>query len=501
MSARPPAEGSFGVGEFAGLLRAFNGTSAAGRLDVNAAKANCALFISDGKVDAIAADEERFKLGSWLAARGVLDPGGMAVALLKQPPDVPFGEYLVDEGLLDAERLAQELRLRAAAVIGLLLFTPGSYRFKEGEGPTGGKAIAMELDTTSVLLAAARNSDTSQLEEWAINGGGRVRVQPSAMEAARNTLLSPQEAYLLSRIDGKTSTDGLRHLVPMSGPDLFRALGALIFAGLAELQAEPSVAAPAQGVADAPLYEDADSEKAGPAPRVPEEVARQRREIERLAAEIGGRDYYRRLGLSRGATQDQVHQRFKEMTRLYSTELVQERHLGSLRGQLERIQEALVEAYRTLTDPTQRSQYDEHLKGGGATAGGEVYQAQERQASARRKLVEANLKRAQELTRMGQLGEAIQLLEQAVRLDPQPETLLGLARLELRNPMWSQRALDRLRLALSTDSKFTEGWLELATFWAKRKKTDRQRECLRRILEYDPENVEAQRALVSIGTV
>lgn len=502
MPSLPPVEGSFNSGEFAGLLRSLNAAAVEGRLEVSAEQATCSLFISGGRVDAIAADEERFKLGSWLSARGVLEPGRTALALLKQPPDVPFGEFLVDEGLLQEEQLAQELQLRAAAMIGLLLFTSGTYRFKKDEAPVGGKAVSMELDTTGLLLAAARNSDMAQLEQLTSDGGRQgIRVDASVLERARESLLSPDEAFLLSRINGQIDADRLQHLVPMSKPDLLKALGALVVAGLAELSGDldesavPTVEAEAEKPAGKTQVPSAGSASTSAT------QSRQRREIQHLVAEIEGRDFYRRLGLSRGATQDQVHQRFKEMTRLYSTERAEESHLASLRGDLEKIQEALVEAYRTLTDPRQRAKYDEFLRSGGETAERGDYRARGRQNSARRELVDANLKRVQELVRMGQFGEAIQLLEQAVRLDPQPETLLTLARLELRNPMWSQRALDRLRLALSTDTQFTEGWLELASFWAKRKKKERQRECLRRILEYDPDNAEVQQALIDIGVV
>jgi len=500
MSLQPPVEGRFIAGGFAGLLRSFNAAAAAGRLDVAAERAACALFLNGGKVDAIAADEERFKLGSWLSARGAVEPGRVALALLKQPPDVPFGEFLVRDRAIDGSRLAEELQLRAAAMIGLLLFTAGTYRFREGEAPTGGRSVAMSLDPTALLLAAARGADDSRLAVVAANGGARLKVDAEALESARGALLSPQEAFLLSRIDGKVTPEGLRHLVPMSEPDVSRALGVLILAGLAELAAGGEApAADVRAHAGAPEHDPAPTRP----PQEPSELEdRQRRDVHRLAHDIGSRDYYRRLGLSRGATQDQVHQRFREMSLLYATDQAGPQRQPTLRTDLEKIQTALVEAYRTLTDPQQRSKYDDFLRSGGQSDGGSgEFQARDRQASARRQLVEANQKRVKELVRLGQYGEAIQLLEQAARLDPQPETLLELARLELRNPMWSQRALDRLRLALSIDARFTDGWIELATFWGKRKKKDRQRECLRRILEYDPENVQVQRALIDIGVV
>ncbi len=93
---------------------------------------------------------------------------------------------------------------------------------------------------------------------------------------------------------------------------------------------------------------------------------------------------------------------------------------------------------------------------------------------------------------------AVQLLDQAARLDPTAETLLLLARAEFKNPMWSQRALDHLKHAVALAPEFTEAWLELANFWATRNKEDRQRQCLERILEYEPANEDVRAALASL---
>jgi tetratricopeptide (TPR) repeat protein len=98
---------------------------------------------------------------------------------------------------------------------------------------------------------------------------------------------------------------------------------------------------------------------------------------------------------------------------------------------------------------------------------------------------------AELLIRAGDLGGALPLLEEAVRFDPQPETLLTLARLELKNPMWGQRALSHLRLAVTLDPQLTAAWLELARFWLHRRQIQKAKACVEKVLEYDPANSEA----------
>ncbi|MGV8040947.1 MAG: tetratricopeptide repeat protein [Thermoanaerobaculaceae bacterium] len=109
-----------------------------------------------------------------------------------------------------------------------------------------------------------------------------------------------------------------------------------------------------------------------------------------------------------------------------------------------------------------------------------------------------NIGQARRLMSQNDFGPAAELLDQAVRLMPDPETLLLLAQVEFRNPMWAQRALDRLRHAVSLNPKFTKGWLELANYWGMRGQADRQKQCLEKVLSYDPANKDARAALNAI---
>ena len=114
-------------------------------------------------------------------------------------------------------------------------------------------------------------------------------------------------------------------------------------------------------------------------------------------------------------------------------------------------------------------------------------------AKARKALVEANLKRANELIKEDELYLAIQLLEQACALEPRPEELLKLAQLLQRNPLWVNRALACMRRAIEADPRNVNAWLELAEFWRRRNHAERQRKSLERVLSIDPDNVQANK--------
>lgn len=486
-----PREGSFASGDFAGVLHTLVRQLVDGRLDVLCGDAKRTLWMEAGQVRAVASEVEDEKLGRWLVARGFLQPHQMALALLRQPDTTLYGRQLVEEGALDLLLLQQELEARAVALLQRMLFAEGSFWFALGE-KLNADFLGFEMTTASLLAAAVRGYQDLGRLETLIDGGKYLWAGQDALLLYQKVNLTPPEAFLLSRIDGTTTADRLARLAPLPGSDATRAIAALVVAGVVEVHGEPAVKPQPPPDVDLPQAVEADA--ANGAMAFSPEQQREFEEIVRLSAEIKHRDFYRRLGLNAGALLDQVHGRFRELTRAYHPDRAREPHLRPLRRELAEITTAVQEAYNTLADPERRTRYDQTIKGSERNASEHVREEDRRQR-ARKELVAANVRRARELIRIGDIGMAVQLLDQAVRFDPDPETLLMLAHLEFRNPMWVQRGLDRLRRAVTVAPKCTEAWLELANFWAVRGKIDKQRQCLDRILEYDPANEDVLQTL------
>lgn len=412
----------------------------------------------------------------------------MAITLLRQPDGIRFGTFLGQEGLLTAEALTKELEALSVTIVSRMLLESGDFVFFEGE-KLPMDAVSLGMTTGSLLAAAVRAVPDGDLLWRLIGGDGFVWTAQDALLLYQQLHLTPQEGYLLSRVDGTSTVASLQRLAPMSRGEFTRALAALAAAGIVEIR---SISAAK------PLAKTKVEQPPEPAPEAEEELQyspQQQREyadVIKLASEISHRDYYRRFGLAPGATQDQVHSRYLEFVKLYHPDRAREPHLLSLRNELAQIYSALQEAYETLGHPESRARYEQTLS---TSQRVDAYKDEERRRGARNAVVDANLKRARELIRAGDVGMAVQLLDQAARLNPTAETLLLLARAEFKNPMWGQRALDHLKHAVALAPEFTEAWLELANFWAIRNMTDRQQQCLEKILEYDPQNVDVKAAL------
>ena len=483
--------GWFEVGGLPPLVRELVRRLAIGRLDVKNSEGVRHLWFEAGQVSAVASDLEDEKLVKWLVSRGTLEAYRMAIMLLRQPDGVRFGAFLVQEGLLTPDALTKELETLSVEIVSHMLLAPGDYAFLEGERlPIDAASLGM---TTASLLAAAVRAvhEQTHLERLA-DGDGFVWTSQDALLMYQKVQLTPQEGYVLSRVDGTSTVPQLRRLAPMPRGEFTRALAVLAVTGLLEIRPASATKPLAPTVVEAQPEARPDAEEA-----LQYTPAQQREyaDVIKLAGEIRHRDYYRRFGLSPGATQDQVHSRYLDFVKLYHPDRAREPHLLSLRSELAEIYSGLQEAYQTLGHPESRARYEKTLS---TSHGVDAYKEEERRRAALRSLVDANLNRARELLRAGDVGMAVQLLDQAARLNPTAETLVWLARAEFKNPMWSQRALDHLKHAVALDPECTQAWLELANFWATRNKIDHQRQCLEKILEYDPDNVDVKAGLSSL---
>jgi tetratricopeptide (TPR) repeat protein len=99
----------------------------------------------------------------------------------------------------------------------------------------------------------------------------------------------------------------------------------------------------------------------------------------------------------------------------------------------------------------------------------------------------------------GDARVAVRMLSAAVEVSPDPDSLVVLAQVEQANPLWRQKALDRLKKAVAMSPRHTGAWLAIANYWGVRGDKDKQRRAMQKILAYDPNNHEVRDALDLLG--
>jgi tetratricopeptide (TPR) repeat protein len=447
-----------------------------------------------GEIRAARSDAEDEKLGMWLVSRELISEDDRALTLLAQDVEEspPLGHLLVNRGCIKPDALERELQELTLTIIQRAVARRSDSEFQEGRASDQPDTLP-DLFTSQIILIAARALEDESAKREAIGSLDRVVWPSSDLQHMLDDFnLTPTEGFLLSRLDGTRSISNLFQLSALPEEQAMSTLYPLIVSGVVKIgdeEATPSrseAAAPQTVRTSGKIDEDALTDR----------QRQDRQNIFRLAEEVTRIDHYRALGLRPGASENDVIESWKKIQRRYDPKRSTEPHLRDLGTQLKAILERAREAHEVLSSPRDRRRYNrilqeverdrESLTGTGARG--------EPDAAARSAIVEANVKRADELIQDGELYLAIQLLEQACALDPRPRELVKLARLLLRNPLWTNRALSCMRRAIQVDPDCVEAWLELAKFWNRRKNPERERKALEKALAAAPEDPRAVQA-------
>jgi len=466
------------------------GDQSTGTLVINSEDVGREIFFVSGEIRAARSSLESEMLGMWLVERQWISEDERALTLLAQGADQhgTLGHILVKRGCITQSELEDELQKLTLEIIRRAASESAPrFGFMGGQGDPQPDTLP-NITTSQIILIAARECK-DQVAMWDLLGSfdQQVSLKISLESVLGQLELTPSEGFILSRLDAAKDLSSLKHLSTMPEQEVVASLYALVVAGVVAIDAEVDPDEPPV-VEEEPIEEvtgvqiAAGIDESGFEKRHVDE----RNRIKELADRVTRIDHYRALGLKPGAETDQVEKAFSVIRKRYSPKRVDEPHLIDQRANLTAIVDRAREAYELLSDPKARRRYDKVLESVSAQQAESTSTKPRTDPAARRSVVKANIKRADQLIALGETYLAIQLLEQACALDPQPAELLKLAKLQMRNPLWIGRALERLRIAVEVDPTFVRGWLEIAKFWQARGHTERQRKALERAVGADP---------------
>jgi hypothetical protein len=235
-------------------------------------------------------------------------------------------------------------------------------------------------------------------------------------------------------------------------------------------------------------------------------TAQMRREIEEAHAARRGADHFAILGLTVGASADEVRQAFARLARRYHPDAQRDPALQDLRPKLNDIFVAVGNAYAVLKDAAARERYERNM--------GFRLDASRVPAAARPPVasvsspptradepIEARLIRAEEALAARQPWEAIRLLEEAVPAAAGPlkrrvQVLLGRAYADRQRPREAEKVLLEV---LQADPLSVPACLLLGRLYRERGMAKRARGMFEKALEIDPTQAEARRELSALG--
>ncbi len=472
------------------LLSNLVGRHATGFVVASSPRCQRDIIMIDGEVRAARSTLEEEMLGLWLVGNGTIRETERARALLAQgrTDAPPLGHVLVTQGLIQKEALEKHLQ-ELALVILERATTEADVRLDFREDPEAEHLDTLgDLTTTHVILSTARSlQDVESMKNTLGDVTQMVSADSDLQAILEDLALTPTEAFLFSRLDSPRDLGALYRHSSLPEDQAIPTVFGLAMAGLITLS-------PAE---DLPLRNGGEGTGPGMGPRsVDVEKLSQRRRTERqtiqkLVQEANQVNHYEALGVARDAAPVEILDAWNATRERYRSERTQEHHLVDAGAWLDTIRERALAAYQVLGDGKTRRRYDKVLSDIDKEQKSLTVTKRETNAGARSNIVVANLKRANELVKQGEIHLAVQLLEQACAIEPRPQELVKLARLQVRNPLWESRVLKCLRQAIDVDPYFIDAWLELAEFWRRRRDQERQRKALEKILAIEPDHERA----------
>jgi curved DNA-binding protein CbpA len=456
------------------------------------------IMFTRGEIRAARSYVEDEKLGAWLVSRKKITEDDRALMLLAQGGGAakPFGQILVNKGYLTLEELDAELEQLALEIIRRACKASGSTcEFIDGGGEGQLDTLPNVVTAEVVQLAAREFQDVDAIRKVVGDPAQTIKISGSLNDMLGDVQLTPTEGFLLSRLDAAKDVASLVRLSSLPEEQTYTTLYVLLLAGTIIIgdgaAVEPAAPVAAEETTVVERSEEEAEELTADDIAFTERQLEERRYILKLSEDVTKVDHYQALGLKRDANPNDIKVAWEKIQSRFSAENPVS-HLRDMTTHLERIVERGRAAYEVLSVFKARARYDEILKSM-AKDRAKIDEPEKAaaDAKARKTLVEANLKRANELIKEDELYLAIQLLEQACTLEPRPHELIKLSRLLQRNPLWVNRALACLRRAIEADPRNIDAWLELADFWRRRNHAERQRKSLERVLAIDPDHEQA----------
>ena len=175
------------------------------------------------------------------------------------------------------------------------------------------------------------------------------------------------------------------------------------------------------------------------------EAAEHRERVAGLLRRIGEASHYQLLAVAASASNPEVHEGYERVARLVHPRHAHRLGLAGREGVLDVLFEQATQAYLVLSHPERRKDYDRDLDPEAwARPHGRKPRAEELRERAR-----GYYNRAQTYAASEDYHFGVELLREAVRIDPRPEYFALLGDLQAKNSNWLHHAAESYRQALA----------------------------------------------------
>jgi curved DNA-binding protein CbpA len=436
------------------------------------------LFFEKGELRTATSSREGQRIGAFLKRRGWITDEDLSWALetVAKQGRARLGKILVEKGLVSRQVLDAEMRrLVEEIVFSTFEWEQGEYRFQSSTGVLD-PDVALTLSTAAIIVEGIRRLPETDAFLRRLGQPHSVPVlSTDPMSRYQYLPLTPQEAYLLSRIDGALDLESLLKIGGGPRGSTAKTLYALFSCGIVEWKKDGAPTGHEGGFEGLNVVVDAQPRDGTPGHS--ELVKNTYRRIDWLS-------HYELLGVGMDATPEQIGKAYFERSRLFHPDLRHRDDLGHLEKELTAVFERLKTANEVLSDPLRRREYDATLD----AAPVPVAMAEtSSDPEARRHLARQSFARARELIDQKDFHPAIEMLREAIRFVPDnAEYRLCLGQVELKNSLWISKGLENLKEAARLEPRRVQYIRAAARALHQHGRNDEAETFARRMVDLDP---------------
>ena len=367
----------------------------------------------------------------------------------EQPPPIDLEKWCLPQGVQAVmdRALAKEPKKRFATCGELMdavtsFVNPAEETLEdspEGERELRDAMRSVEDSVADTLMKEARRTTKIEPHLKALYRDDRkLRVVQSPMVSFQNVDLSPEEAFILSRIDGTVTPSDVFKLSALSEEETARTLLGFLRSGIVELRSAET------GREAAKMAQPARSQtKSLGAPSIKE----QSQEIERLFDQFQDQDDWQILGITPGDDFQTMKRAFQKKTFRYHPDRFHRIKDPTLQKKISFVFARVGEAFAKLSNVVEKEPISVSRVAAPASEGTDTSPREDAGKRARQLFQQA--KRAYDKT---DFWETIQFCREAIELvNDEAEYFHLLGRALARNPRWRNEAEENLRIASGLD--------------------------------------------------
>ena len=395
---------------------------------------------------------------------------------------------------MPADEPLLEILEKIAAV--MVTWKADRCRFRDGVAGFPGDLVGPVPGARLLMVGATLGLDDSEIERRLALLGGRLRAAPGGLRGGDLLGFLPEEHFLVEHLALPSPAAEILDASPFPRSAAARRLLELAAIGLVLPESAPVVESGTAFREQTELVARLSERVARGLAERPLELTREsyREVIADLLARHGGLDHYELLAVGSDASSETIHAAYERLARTVHPANAARYEVSSSAPALQVLFERATLAWEILSDPERRRRYNERqlIELDSAAPTGERREAE------RRDIARKQFERALVYANAGDVHSAIQMLEQAVQVDPRAEYWATLARLQARNPSWLRRALTSYQRAVQLDPGNAELRLACGQMFEQLEEPERARVQYNAALRANPDLQEAADRLAAL---